>query len=228
MPDTGTVGPIIYSDGNPLASLRLGNYGELVSSQMGGPYYEWTRRGYVFTAQSTAAFTLDNLGTLLQVPILWNKLSQNKVIIPMWLNITPVLATVAVYTGNIVIAAINNAGDAVNASIITALVNQPPVSHVSGRTAYACSAVWSAQATIAASTVINSGKIFSTGMGFITTATVGTNVTWMGSLFHFDFQSAYQLAPGAAMTFALDVAIATAVSCNAYLTFAEIPINPGY
>lgn len=223
--DQAQVGEILVGPGAP-TNLKSNPWGDLIVSQVGGNYFNWAVRGYVFSAKATAAVTLDNIGTLTQVPVLWNK-TPGVLVVPLMLNVTPILATVqAAPTWSLHVGYLTTPGFVVNASYLAAIVNQTPVSTALGNPiSRSATAQFSGAATIGTAGIAN--KWFSLGQGVIGNATAGT-AGWAPSYYTYDFQSVCAVWPGNAICFGLDVAIATAPTAWMSLLYAELPLPASF
>jgi hypothetical protein len=225
---TGISG-IPIGDGMQIA-LNADNFGNQKMNAVGGQWMEWCRRGYVFTAYATAGGAiLDFIGTLTNAPVLWNRLSQGKIFVPMILNCMWAGSTTGnVIEGNLALGYISNAGDNVVATQIATMTSNTPFCNIIGRNVYSATGLFSATAGFATAAVGLPRPFFTTGAGF-TTPTTGTNATTMGNPFHYVFNGEVQVAPGGALVFGLDATIATALTVGIFqLIYAELPIFAGY
>ncbi len=85
-------------DGNkrPVKSVL----GDAMSVSGFGPdVFDWTRRGWVYTARPTAAAALIIFSTATNAPTLWNPEGSNKLVVPLAINLHPVAVASAVHTG---------------------------------------------------------------------------------------------------------------------------------
>ena len=226
---TGIVGST-QGDGQQVPFLS-DNWGNNKDSQVGGMWMEWCRRGYVFTAYTTSvgSAVLDFIGTLGNAPVLWNRLSQNKIFVPMILNVMwPASTTANIINGNLALGYISNAGDNVSAAAIATMTSNTPFCNIIGRNVYSPTGLFSASCGFATAAVGNPRPFFTTGAGLTTPAT-GTNATTIANPFHYVFSGEVQIAPGGAIIFGLDATIATALSVNVLqLIYAELPLFAGY
>src|SRR5271157_1300333 len=221
---TGITG-LPTGDGQQVA-LNSDNWGNNKDSQVGGMYMEWVRRGWVFTAKATASVIFDNLSTLATVPVLWNRLSQNKIVVPMFLRANWTPGTVA-NTGDygcVALGALSNAGDAINAAYITAAPNNIGTSNIVNRPIYTPTAIFAPLAILASASVAYSGPFYNTGVGYTVPGTVGGAAAFLAPI-SVNFQGEVQIAPGGAIAFGLDTAQATAaIFTSLYVTWAELPM----
>lgn len=221
--DQAQVGEQLAGVGQP-TNLKSNPWGDLVVTQVGGYYFNWAVRGYIFAARSTAAVTLDYIGTLTQVPTLWNN-TPGVLCVPLLLNLTPVLATVAATPGfSAAVGYLTTPGYVVNSTYLSAIVNQTPVSMALGSpSGKSSTAKFSGAATIGTAGIAK--PWFALGEGLVGNATAGT-AAWSPSYYTYDFQGVCAIWPGQAICFGTEATLATAISSWMTLIYAEIPL-PG-
>lgn len=225
MPDQTVVGEQLGGPGTTL-NLKSNPWGDTVVTQVGGYYFNWAVRGYIFSARTTSAATLDFIGTLTQVPVLWNK-TPGVLVVPLILNLTPVLATVAAAPGfSVAVGYLTTPGFVVNSSYLSAIVNQTPVSTALGNPINKSpTAQFSGAATLGTAGIAN--KWFSLGEGLVGNATAGT-AGWAPSYYTYDFQGVCAVWPGQAICFGTEATLATAVSSWMTLIYAELPLPASF
>jgi len=223
--DQAQVGAQLATPGQP-TNLKSNPWGDLVVTQIGGTYFDWAVRGYIFAARSTSAVTLDFIGTLTQVPTLWNK-TPGTLIVPLMLNLTPVLATVAAAPGfSAAVGYLTTPGFVTNSSYLATIVNQTPVSTALGNPiSRSPTAYFSGAATIGTAGIAK--PWFSLGEGIVGNATAGT-AAWSPSYYTYDFQGVCVVWPGQAICFGTEATLATAVSSWMTLIYAELPLPASF
>jgi hypothetical protein len=93
----GRKGP--WSDDGRSETPNMDNFGSMLVAQAGPKYLEWTRRGYIFSARTTAAAALVIFSTATNAPTLWNPSGSGKIVVPLRINLHPVAVASAVHTG---------------------------------------------------------------------------------------------------------------------------------
>lgn len=113
VPDVFQVGPISQLD-NMGVNARSTNDGALVVQEINGKYAELVRRGYVFAARIGTSQALPNIGTLSNGLTLFNRISSQKIVYPLVLNLSlgTAVATIATAWNALVGGVILNCGDA--------------------------------------------------------------------------------------------------------------------
>jgi hypothetical protein len=228
--DLAQAGPQNTPDGQA-GAVKSDNYGNITVAEVQGKYLEWTRRGYVFTALTTVTgVAIPGVGSTTTYPMLWNQGTSSKIVVPLILQITPIylgaVATVAnVPVGGFCFASVTSAGNAINASYISAFTASAPGCMALGK----ANAVtqWSASATIGTAGVLT--RILDFGGAFYTFN--ATAAMALGSIVPqgpYDFQGFPILPPGTAIALCQTATAAATVVYNISFTFAEIPNQIGF
>ena len=229
--DQTMTGPALQTDGQP-TNMHSNNYSDLLVAETSGKYLEWCRRGYVFTAITTSGVgvAIAGVGSSTAYPILWNRTSQGKMIVPLILQVTPVYygagATVAnVNTGGFCIASVTGAGDVINSSYLSTMTNSAPVSMVTGRS-YTPTAQFSGTAGVGSAGVL--ARILDVGGGlYVFNATTAMTQGAMTLYPPYDFQGFPILMPGGAWALCQNATMGTTLTYNVSWTFAELPLVSG-
>ena len=219
------VGPSSYSDGTRVA-MRGGNFGETVVQELFGKYFELTRRQMVFSAVTTSAVQLTNVSTFSNGPCLWNRLSSNKLVIPLILNLFPATnATVGSWAiGPLAVGAIVGTGDSAGTNLpFATFTNQTPVPMALGKGA--CYSYFAA-ATVTLTAAASMTRVMDLGMGQFAAAT--NAVTGMPVQFSYDFHGALVLGPGTAISVGYGATYSATNTYNVTIVFAEVPLPVGY
>jgi hypothetical protein len=176
---------------------------------------EWTRRGYVYTANGTL-LTIPVYTTLTSGPVLWNPAGSGKLVIPLKITLTPGGLGTPVITG-LVGCYLNNAGStaATGAPVIT-FTNIAPIGTNLGKQGTATTLFANATVTYTA----QPAAFYYTGLSMWKSGTdaISTPVTLMH-----DFEGAVQLQPGSLIAFGGTPA-ATSTTYITSILFAEIPL----
>lgn len=206
----GIVGPL-QKGGQ--SYFRSSDFGECVTLPGGSDYQELTRQGYVFTARSAALAAIPVNTTLTNSPTLWNAASSGKVVIPLFLNLSPGAIGTPVIWGA-TISYLKNTGDGIGtgAPIVT-FTNVAPVPNMIGRGA---SSTRFAGAVVTFTT--QPAALMDTGLGHYIEGTAATGQLQNQS---FDFKGSIIMPPGTSISVGATIASSTTYWTS--IVFAEIP-----
>jgi hypothetical protein len=208
----GPIGPLSF--GAP-AYLRSGDFGEQIMLANGGEYQELTRRGYVFTARSGAAAAIPVPATTGVCPSLWNQASSGKLVIPLYINVSPATINTPVLTA-FTLTTVPNAGDAALAAApVVTFTNIAPTSNLVGSTLAARTRFANATCTYLATQTM----LMDLGGGHYLegAAATGYQGTWQ-----FELKGTVVLKPGNVLC--LNAIAATSTTFWTSIIFAELPM----
>ena len=208
--------PNVFLDQNPVNFELMNNWGSKQMIEVGPKYFEWTRRGLVFTARPTAAAALVIFSTATNAPTLWNPSDSNKIVVPIRLTLHPVAVASAVHTG-ILLGFQAGCGATVGTGLpLPTFTNKAPTNNLpaSGKTAK----------TKFSDSVVTFTAIPSIlqDIGLVQNVD-GTPATGGFSSLYYDFDGTVALGPGDIMS-----VMGQAASVNTFwmsIQFAELPLN---
>jgi len=207
---------IAYNDGARIESLGSDNYGNLLVNQVGGKFFEWARRGFLFLARTAAPAAIPIDTTLTNAPTLWNPSDSNKIIVPLKLIVVPEGEGTVVIHGLTLCHRENMGHEAGSGLPFASFTNVAPVCTRFGdketaKAKFAGAVVtWTAQPTI----------VQDLGMGLWTDGTPASNGPF--SQMEYEFDGSIIMMPGTAI--ALGAGVASSTTYTTSILYAELPM----
>jgi len=208
---------IVGLDGNARDIKGLFN-DSLPMAQVGGKYFDWVRKGYVFTGFTATPLSILAYTSATNVPSLWNPDDSGKIVVPLILKATPSAeGTVVIHSLgiNYKVNCGSHVGTAAPYSVFTevAAVNNLIGGGVQQK------AKWSP----ATNTLTAVGTLFDlTSIGLWVDGTPAVSGPVTGFKFEFD---ALILKPGSAIQI-VSTPAASSTTYSVALTWAELPYDP--
>jgi hypothetical protein len=213
LPITGLTGPVSVGN-NTAQPPRLSKFGETVTHEQNGQFFENTLNGqtFIYSIASQALILTNTTGNSLTV---WNPSGSGKIFVPISLTITYISGTLVV--GGVVIATTLNAG----ANIGTG-APIPTATLVAAKSALRGGNVGQSVMNFAPTTITFTAAPV---VEYATQINYNTTAGWLPQATEF-FNGKLAYYPGSAMTVCYTVTTSTALFAQTVVGI-EIPIPPG-
>ncbi len=227
--DVFQVGPISQLD-NQTANARSTNEGALVIQELGGKYWEWVRRGYVFNARFSSQVLATFAATLANAPTLFNPSTSGKIFVPMFFNTFPLTGNATITSASqtgIVLGYLTGCGAAPASGLplATAGTAVTPGPLLAGSAITAIGQTYTTMTyTAPYLATFPTSQILDMGIGWWQdTGTLGATYGGIGQL-SYDFHGIFAMKPGTAVVIMQTGSLPT-MTFSTSLVYAELPIG---